>query len=165
MKTCWILPVNHWDAEFLLPGVFLLPYIVFLVTCGIPLFSTETSLGQFSRQSGVTCWKSICLLAKRSQCSIDRGEVSHSLRCSDTSTPFTIRPWRCYCDHQFDLWQKLPPHHCPNTHTSTWAHTHVIVLKKDGFLIGPLHLWWCNVHYASGLAVMFCMSMNVLPSI
>lgn len=56
--------VRHRDAEFLLLGVFLVPYIVFLVTCGIPLFFAETSLGQFSRQSGVTCWNSICLLAK-----------------------------------------------------------------------------------------------------
>ncbi|XP_070775811.1 sodium- and chloride-dependent GABA transporter 2-like [Enoplosus armatus] len=45
-------------------GVFLVPYIMFLFTCGIPLFFAETSLGQFSREGGITCWKNICLLAK-----------------------------------------------------------------------------------------------------
>lgn len=64
VKRQWSSPVNHWDTEYLLLGVFLIPYVVFLVTCGIPLFFAETSLGQFSRESGVTCWNSICLLAK-----------------------------------------------------------------------------------------------------
>ncbi|XP_041804539.1 sodium- and chloride-dependent GABA transporter 2-like [Chelmon rostratus] len=45
-------------------GVFLVPYFVLLATCGIPLFFAETSLGQFSREGGITCWKNICLLAK-----------------------------------------------------------------------------------------------------
>lgn len=64
VKRQWSSPVNHWDTEYLLLGVFLIPYVVFLVTCGIPLFFAGTSLGQFSCESGVTCWKSICLLAK-----------------------------------------------------------------------------------------------------
>lgn len=45
-------------------GVFLVPYVVFLSTCGIPLFFAETSLGQFSREGGITCWKNVCHLAK-----------------------------------------------------------------------------------------------------
>uniref|UniRef100_A0A8C4T6U6 Transporter n=1 Tax=Erpetoichthys calabaricus TaxID=27687 RepID=A0A8C4T6U6_ERPCA len=43
-------------------GVFLVPYLFFLVTCGVPLFLLETSLGQYTRKSGLTCWRKICPL-------------------------------------------------------------------------------------------------------
>uniref|UniRef100_A0A8C5HH00 Transporter n=1 Tax=Gouania willdenowi TaxID=441366 RepID=A0A8C5HH00_GOUWI len=43
-------------------GVFFIPYVLFLFTCGIPLFFLETSLGQFTCQGGITCWKKICPL-------------------------------------------------------------------------------------------------------
>lgn len=43
-------------------GVFFIPYLLFLFTCGIPLFLLETSLGQFTKQSSVTFWRRICPL-------------------------------------------------------------------------------------------------------
>ncbi|XP_072308516.1 sodium- and chloride-dependent GABA transporter 2-like [Eucyclogobius newberryi] len=43
-------------------GVFLIPYVVFLFTCGIPIFFMETTLGQFTSQGGVTCWRKLCPL-------------------------------------------------------------------------------------------------------
>ncbi|XP_030015863.1 sodium- and chloride-dependent GABA transporter 2-like [Sphaeramia orbicularis] len=43
-------------------GVFLVPYILFLVTCGIPIFFLEVSVGQLTGQGGVTCWRKICPL-------------------------------------------------------------------------------------------------------
>jgi len=43
-------------------GVFFIPYLVFLFACGIPLFLMETSLGQYTSQGSVTCWRKICPL-------------------------------------------------------------------------------------------------------
>ncbi|XP_053354684.1 sodium- and chloride-dependent GABA transporter 2-like [Clarias gariepinus] len=43
-------------------GVFLIPYLVFLFACGIPLFLMEISLGQYTSQGSITCWRKICPL-------------------------------------------------------------------------------------------------------
>ncbi|XP_051804761.1 sodium- and chloride-dependent GABA transporter 2-like isoform X2 [Acanthochromis polyacanthus] len=43
-------------------GVFFIPYLLFLITCGIPLFLLETSLGQYTKQGSITCWQKICPL-------------------------------------------------------------------------------------------------------
>ncbi|KAF4079202.1 hypothetical protein AMELA_G00190110 [Ameiurus melas] len=43
-------------------GAFFVPYILFLFSCGIPLFFLETSLGQYTSQGGITCWRKICPL-------------------------------------------------------------------------------------------------------
>ncbi|KAL2090961.1 hypothetical protein ACEWY4_013224 [Coilia grayii] len=43
-------------------GVFFIPYVLFLFTCGIPLFLLETSLGQYTSQGSITCWRKICPL-------------------------------------------------------------------------------------------------------
>uniref|UniRef100_A0A3Q3VXQ5 Transporter n=1 Tax=Mola mola TaxID=94237 RepID=A0A3Q3VXQ5_MOLML len=43
-------------------GVFLLPYGLILILCGIPLFFLEVSLGQLTGLGGITCWRKICPL-------------------------------------------------------------------------------------------------------
>lgn len=45
-------------------GVFLVPYLVFVVTCGIPLFLLEMAMGQYTQEGGITCWRRICPLAE-----------------------------------------------------------------------------------------------------
>uniref|UniRef100_A0A8C4Q6X4 Transporter n=1 Tax=Eptatretus burgeri TaxID=7764 RepID=A0A8C4Q6X4_EPTBU len=43
-------------------GAFLIPYAVFFIGCGIPVFVLETALGQFTSQGGITCWRKVCPL-------------------------------------------------------------------------------------------------------
>lgn len=49
---------------YLLLGVFLVPYLVLAVTCGLPLFLLETAMGQYTQEGGITCWRKICPLAE-----------------------------------------------------------------------------------------------------
>ncbi|KRY75768.1 Sodium-dependent noradrenaline transporter [Trichinella pseudospiralis] len=44
-------------------GAFLIPYISFLILCGVPLFFLEASIGQFTSRSAATMW-SICPIFK-----------------------------------------------------------------------------------------------------
>ncbi|KAG5269424.1 hypothetical protein AALO_G00201850 [Alosa alosa] len=44
-------------------GAFLVPYLVFVVTCGVPLFLLETVMGQFTQEGAITTWHRLCPLA------------------------------------------------------------------------------------------------------
>ncbi|ROJ25320.1 Sodium- and chloride-dependent GABA transporter 2 [Anabarilius grahami] len=45
-------------------GAFLIPYLVFMITCGVPLFLLETAMGQYTQEGGITCWHRLCPLAE-----------------------------------------------------------------------------------------------------
>ncbi|CAB1349214.1 unnamed protein product [Coregonus sp. 'balchen'] len=45
-------------------GAFLVPYLVFVVPCGVPLFLLEMAMGQYTQEGGITCWKRLCPLAE-----------------------------------------------------------------------------------------------------
>lgn len=46
-----------------LSGAFLIPYTLFLVIAGMPLFYMELALGQYNREGAATVWK-ICPVFK-----------------------------------------------------------------------------------------------------
>uniref|UniRef100_A0A4W3GJ54 Sodium- and chloride-dependent GABA transporter 2-like n=2 Tax=Callorhinchus milii TaxID=7868 RepID=A0A4W3GJ54_CALMI len=56
------------DAIFMFPGLcfryggamFLIPYFIFVLILGIPLFLLETALGQYSGQGTITAWQKMC---------------------------------------------------------------------------------------------------------
>lgn len=50
------------------PGVFFIPYFIFLFFCGIPVFFLETALGQYTSEGGITAWKKICPLFEGDLC-------------------------------------------------------------------------------------------------
>uniref|UniRef100_A0A8C5ES48 Transporter n=1 Tax=Gouania willdenowi TaxID=441366 RepID=A0A8C5ES48_GOUWI len=45
-------------------GAFLVPYLVFATTCGVPLFLLETAVGQYTQEGGITCWRKLCPIAE-----------------------------------------------------------------------------------------------------
>ncbi len=54
---CIFSIIIHPLLKFFPSGVFLIPYALFLFTCGIPIFFVEVSVGQLTSQGGITCWK------------------------------------------------------------------------------------------------------------
>lgn len=38
-------------------GAFLIPYVIMLAICGIPLFFMELAFGQFASQGPITMWR------------------------------------------------------------------------------------------------------------
>lgn len=53
----WIVTPLNWMS---FTGAFLLPYLVMLIFCGLPLFYMELALGQFQRCGCLTVWNRIC---------------------------------------------------------------------------------------------------------
>lgn len=52
-------------------GAFLVPYLILAVTCGVPLFLLETTVGQYTQEGSVTCWRKLCpLFEGRTYCII-----------------------------------------------------------------------------------------------
>lgn len=47
-----------------LTGAFLVPYGLFAVVCGVPLFLLETVIGQYTQEGFITCWRKLCPLAQ-----------------------------------------------------------------------------------------------------
>uniref|UniRef100_A0A672Q6L1 Transporter n=1 Tax=Sinocyclocheilus grahami TaxID=75366 RepID=A0A672Q6L1_SINGR len=102
-------------------GVFLVPYMLFLVVCGVPLFLLETALGQFTSLGGVGAWMKICPLFA------GLGFASQMMILHSCVYYIVILAWAFfYLCSSFQT--RLPWSHCNNTwntgviHTS---HTHI----------------------------------------
>uniref|UniRef100_A0A3P9NA46 Transporter n=1 Tax=Poecilia reticulata TaxID=8081 RepID=A0A3P9NA46_POERE len=84
-------PGNIWRFPYLCyrngGGVFFIPYIVFILTCGIPLFFLETALGQYTSQGGITCWRKICPLFQ------GIGYASHLIIAFSATSYIIILAW------------------------------------------------------------------------
>nr|XP_046267391.1 sodium- and chloride-dependent GABA transporter 2-like isoform X1 [Scatophagus argus] len=84
-------PGNVWRFPYLCykngGGVFFIPYILFMCTCGVPLFFLETALGQYTSQGGITCWKKICPLFQ------GMGYASHLIIAFSATSYIIIIAW------------------------------------------------------------------------
>uniref|UniRef100_A0AAZ1XY92 Transporter n=1 Tax=Oreochromis aureus TaxID=47969 RepID=A0AAZ1XY92_OREAU len=84
-------PGNVWRFPYLCyrngGGVFFIPYILFIFTCGIPLFFLETALGQYTSQGGITCWRRICPLFQ------GMGYASHLIIAFSATSYIIILAW------------------------------------------------------------------------
>uniref|UniRef100_A0A8C5HYL2 Transporter n=1 Tax=Gouania willdenowi TaxID=441366 RepID=A0A8C5HYL2_GOUWI len=95
-------------------GAFLIPYILFLLTCGIPMFFLETAMGQFTSQGCITCWRHFCPLFEgigyATQVVIAYAAVSY----------IVIQAWAFfYLFSSFTA--ELPWASCRNTWNSEWC--------------------------------------------
>ncbi|XP_041083238.1 sodium- and chloride-dependent GABA transporter 2-like [Polyodon spathula] len=119
-KTEFILAVagqiiglgNVWRFPYLCykngGGVFFVPYLLFLVFCGIPLFLLETALGQYTSQGGITAWRKICPLFE------GMGYASQLIVVYSSIYYIVILAWALfYFFHSFS-WE-LPWASCRNT--------------------------------------------------
>ncbi|XP_029696946.1 sodium- and chloride-dependent GABA transporter 2-like isoform X2 [Takifugu rubripes] len=117
-------------------GVFFIPYLLFLVLCGIPLFLLETSLGQYTSLGGVSAWRAICPLfgglGYASQVIILHGCVYY----------IVILAWALfYLVYSFQA--ELPWSHCNNT-WNTGQHiwrASMHVSKNDMLHAEKANLW------------------------
>lgn len=84
-----------------LTGAFLIPYVVFFICCGIPVFFLETALGQFTSEGGITCWRKVCPLfegkcwfhEQRKLCLIDDKFSGANEGFQRTETLAALSPW------------------------------------------------------------------------
>ncbi|XP_063059033.1 sodium- and chloride-dependent GABA transporter 2-like [Engraulis encrasicolus] len=105
-------PGNVWRFPYLCykngGGVFFIPYLLFLVTCGIPLFFMETALGQYTSQGGITCWRHICPIFQ------GVGYASHLIIGFSATSYIVILAWAFfYLFNSFS--SELPWAHCGNS--------------------------------------------------
>ncbi|XP_040910757.1 sodium- and chloride-dependent GABA transporter 3-like [Toxotes jaculatrix] len=118
-KTEYILVVagnvvglgNVWRFPYLCykngGGAFLLPYGLLAVVCGIPLFLLETSIGQYTQEGFITCWRKLCPLAQ----GIGYGHLV--MKLYDFSY-IVIQAWALYY-LVFSFTSQLPWASCDNT--------------------------------------------------
>ncbi|KAJ8340107.1 hypothetical protein SKAU_G00347400 [Synaphobranchus kaupii] len=89
-------------------GVFFVPYLLFLVLGGIPLFLLETSMGQYTSLGGVMAWRNFCPLFG------GVGYATQVLILHGTVYYITVLVWALlYMVNSF-YWP-LPWSHCNNT--------------------------------------------------
>ncbi|XP_042284063.1 sodium- and chloride-dependent betaine transporter-like isoform X1 [Thunnus maccoyii] len=118
-KTEYILVVagnvvglgNVWRFPYLCykngGGAFLVPYGLLAVVVGIPLFLLESTVGQYTQEGFVTCWRKFCPLAQ----GIGYGHLV--LKLYDFSY-IIIQVWALFC-LVFSFRSQLPWVTCDNT--------------------------------------------------
>lgn len=95
---------------FLRAGVFLIPYFLMLVFCGIPLFVLEAAIGQFCSQGSINVWRAVPIM---------QGELLTG-KLHIHSHTFSLQPYRQSVILQ--VWASLPsrwPRWCPSTTMSS----------------------------------------------
>ena len=54
-----------------LTGAFLIPYILFLILCGMPMFYMELAVGQYFSRGPIGTWGAVCPLFQGTNVFID----------------------------------------------------------------------------------------------
>ncbi|XP_068605090.1 sodium- and chloride-dependent GABA transporter 3-like [Brachionichthys hirsutus] len=88
-------------------GAFLVPYGLLAVFLGLPMFLFETSMGQYTQEGFITCWRKLCPLAKGIGCGL------LVMKCYDFSY-IVIEAWALFY-LAFSFRAQLPWATCNNT--------------------------------------------------
>ncbi|KAJ8342754.1 hypothetical protein SKAU_G00326820 [Synaphobranchus kaupii] len=89
-------------------GAFLVPYLLFVAACGVPLFLLENAIGQYTQQGVITCWRRLCPLAEGIGCGVWLVQIYSSI------SYMTILAWAVfYLILSFN--KQLPWASCTNT--------------------------------------------------
>ncbi|XP_018546933.2 sodium- and chloride-dependent GABA transporter 2 [Lates calcarifer] len=110
--------------------------MLFLFTCGIPLFFLETALGQYTSQGGITCWRKICPLFQ------GMGYASHLIIAVSATSYVVIIAWSFFylflsfsadlpwatCGHHWNTDSCLDSTH-PNLSTTSRLNTTLAVVE------------------------------------
>jgi len=63
---CIVLCVVLLSCSHCVVGAFLIPYLIMLLICGIPLFFLELAFGQFSSLGSITMWRVVPMFKGKS---------------------------------------------------------------------------------------------------
>ncbi|KAG7232959.1 hypothetical protein INR49_007914, partial [Caranx melampygus] len=99
-------------------GAFLVPYGLFAVVCGIPLFLLEIFSGQYTQEGFITCWRKLCPLAQGIGC-------GHTVTRLYDFSYIIIEVWALFY-LVFSFKSQLPWANCENT----WNSVNCISLHK-----------------------------------
>lgn len=55
---------RRFNIDRIIAGVFLVPYFLILIVCGVPLLYMELSIGQFTRRGPIGALGQVCPLLK-----------------------------------------------------------------------------------------------------
>uniref|UniRef100_A0A8D2ZXY0 Transporter n=1 Tax=Scophthalmus maximus TaxID=52904 RepID=A0A8D2ZXY0_SCOMX len=151
-------PGNIWRFPYLCyrngGGVFFIPYILFMLTCGIPLFFLETAIGQYTSQGGITCWKKICPLFQ------GMGFASHLIIIFSATSYIIIIAWAfLYLFLSFS--EELPWATCGH-----YWNTGSNLSSAAFFFLGGWFIFYFSfsVHFPSPSSVIIFAPPNVLSS-
>ncbi|XP_061073712.1 sodium- and chloride-dependent GABA transporter 2-like [Conger conger] len=105
-------------------GAFLVPYLVFVVTCGIPLFLLETAMGQYTQEGAITCWRKLCPLAE------GIGYAGQLIMIYNVISYMIILAWALFYLY-FSFSSELPWASCSNT----WNSDHCVDFSNQNLTV------------------------------